>query len=185
MNTIDIINSMFSVKSGDNTSPLLLNITRDQMLLLFKEAGFKYGAEIGVQKGRFSRLMFEIIPGLKLKCVDIWRRNYNTAKKMLAEYDAELIRMGSERAVKKIPNSSLDFVYIDAAHDFDNAIIDIIKWSPKVKHGGIVAGHDYIDRTHHYQYGVIEAVNSYTKSHNIRQWFLTRDIKKSWFWVVS
>ena len=48
---------------------------------------------------------------------------------------------------------------------------DIEKWSKKVKPGGIIAGHDYkVDPVNNY--GVIEAVQKYTKDNNINPWFI-------------
>ena len=37
-----------------------------------------------------------------------------------------------------------DFVYIDARHDFKGVYEDLVKWWPKLKKGGIFAGHDYV-----------------------------------------
>jgi hypothetical protein len=53
------------------------------------------------------------------------------------------IKLPSLEAVKLYDDRSLDFVFIDAAHDYDNVKKDIIAWKPKVKLGGILAGHDY------------------------------------------
>ncbi len=39
-------------------------------------------------------------------------------------------------------DSSLAFVFIDAAHDYDSVKRDVAAWLPKVKPGGILAGHD-------------------------------------------
>ena len=39
--------------------------------------------------------------------------------------------------------SVADMVFIDAAHDYENVLIDINLWWPVVKPGGILAGHDY------------------------------------------
>lgn len=40
-------------------------------------------------------------------------------------------------------DGSLDGVFIDAAHDYDSVVRDVAAWFPKVKPGGIIAGHDY------------------------------------------
>lgn len=37
----------------------------------------------------------------------------------------------------------LDFVYVDAAHDYEHCLADIKAWLPKVKKGGVIAGHDF------------------------------------------
>jgi predicted O-methyltransferase YrrM len=40
-------------------------------------------------------------------------------------------------------DNSLDFVFIDAAHDYESVRKDIHAWFPKVKKEGVIAGHDY------------------------------------------
>jgi len=129
---------------------------------------------------------------LKLLCIDPWapyRANsvekmeatYQHAKEQLAPFDATLIRKTSMDAVKDIPDESLDFVYIDAMHEFDPVILDIIHWAPKVRPGGIVSGHDYC---WYYQGGVVQAVGAYTRCHDIQTWYVTqRDKEPSWLWV--
>ena len=39
----------------------------------------------------------------------------------------------------------MDFVYIDARHDYESVLEDLDAWCPKMKPGGIIAGHDYVD----------------------------------------
>ena len=53
-------------------------------------------------------------------------------------------------------NASLDFCFIDADHAYESVSKDIDAWRPKVKRGGILAGHDYI---HEPGFGVVQAVN--------------------------
>ena len=47
----------------------------------------------------------------------------------------------STAAAAGMANSSLDFVYLDARHDFMGVVADIQAWWPKVKVGGVFAGH--------------------------------------------
>jgi predicted O-methyltransferase YrrM len=55
------------------------------------------------------------------------------------------IKKRSLDAVNLYANESLDLVFIDAAHDYNSVLQDIKAWLPKVKQGGIIAGHDYND----------------------------------------
>ena len=53
------------------------------------------------------------------------------------------LKMTSMEAVKKFENESIDFVFIDGSHEYEDIKNDIISWMPKVKKGGVLAGHDY------------------------------------------
>lgn len=50
----------------------------------------------------------------------------------------------SVEAAKSFPDNSLDFVYIDGDHDGDASYNDMRAWYPKVKPGGVLAGHDIV-----------------------------------------
>ncbi len=54
------------------------------------------------------------------------------------------LRLKSVRAAALIKDG-LDFVFIDAAHDYQSVLDDIRVWLPKVRSGGILSGHDYSD----------------------------------------
>jgi hypothetical protein len=51
--------------------------------------------------------------------------------------------MTSLKGANFFPDQSLDSVFIDAAHDYENVKADILAWLPKVKKGGLIGGHDY------------------------------------------
>lgn len=159
---------------------------------LFNELGYKVGAEIGVQRGIFSVLLCEAIPGLKLYCIDPWlpyrnmpsvrgsEKCFRIATASLAPYNAILLRKTSQDALEDVPDGSLDFVYIDGLHDFDNVMFDVIEWSKKVRSGGIISGHDFF---YYHNIGVVYAVEAYVRAHGIQQWFITKEYPNSWFFV--
>lgn len=65
------------------------------------------------------------------------------------------IQSGSADAARHFADGSVDFVFLDADHVYPRIYEDIQAWLPKVKPGGIIAGHDY----NHPHDGVIQAVN--------------------------
>lgn len=164
--------------------------SREDLYDAFAYLDFKIGVEIGVQRGRNASQMCKRIPDLQLTCVDPWtlylpgmkiervEKYYEMAKNKLKNFNIKWMRMTSMEAVKTIKDGSLDFIHIDGAHDFDNVIMDLIAWCPKVKKGGIISGHDYIPIT-----GVIKAVNAYIFAHGIHQIYITGDWPTSFFWV--
>lgn len=167
---------------------------RDALIKYFAECGFKYGAEIGVAKGVFSKYMMDTIPDLDLLSVDAYvpsggvsqrRRNsqYVEAKRALVKYAKnKLIFDTSLNVVSKIKEESLDFVYIDADHRFNSVMCDIIEWSKRVKKGGIVSGHDYTKRR---TYGVVDAVDMYAKYNRVKVMLTGKDVHgvQSWYFV--
>lgn len=182
----------FRIRAGDTLPFKSYKGTREHLGELMKDFGFKTGAEIGVMRGGYSRFLLGVIPGLKLKCVDPWvefggqtaanvEKYFGIATRRLKHFQAEIIRKPSLEAVKEVPDGSLDFVYIDELHDFDSVILDLICWSKKVRVGGLIAGHDYSNN--YFQYGVIPAVDAYTRAHNITRWYITNERDPSFFWV--
>lgn len=60
----------------------------------------------------------------------------------------------------EVKDGSLDFVYLDANHAYEAVLADLKAWLPKIKKGGIMAGHDY-----NHLYGVEKAVNEFAGVH--------------------
>ena len=78
-----------------------------------------------------------------------------------------LIVTDSVDASKIVQDESLDFVFIDAAHDYKSVVLDIKCWFPKVRKGGLVSGHDYGGRRNKLGYfGVNKAVDEFAEANN-------------------
>ena len=58
---------------------------------------------------------------------------------------AVLPRNFSADASQLFSDQSVDFVFIDARHSYDAVLEDLKAWWPKIRPGGILAGHDYVD----------------------------------------
>jgi hypothetical protein len=177
-------------------SPIRLKISREWSLpRIIRNLGFKVGAEIGVCEGLYSEILIRSNPDLKLYAIDPWteyegykdyhladlQQKYEEARIRLKPYNVEFIRDFSMNAVKRFADESLDFVYIDAAHDYNHVLEDIREWEKKVKKGGIIAGHDYGNRRN---YGVVKAVTDWVTEKNIHPLLiLNRRAVKSWLYI--
>jgi len=118
------------------------------------------GAEIGVKEGRFIAHLLRQYPRLEMYAVDRWAPDptgnetytewnwpdiYATYRQAIRPHEFRVIefRESSVNAAKMVANYSLDFVFIDAQHDYKSVRDDILAWRPKVKPGGLLCGHDY------------------------------------------
>ena len=200
MNTLDFIVKDWKLDLSQ-PSPIYVKRSRQWSLpRLYRDLGFMVGAEIGVERGLYSEIMLKVNPNLKLYLVDLWAQypgypdesdekqiqHYREAKENLKTYNVEYVRDYSMDAVKRFEDESLDFVYIDAAHDYAHVYEDIREWSKKVKHGGIIAGHDYGNNKKPSKggYGVVPAVDQWVKENNIHPLILLKkNTIKSWMYV--
>jgi len=197
MNITEHINKKFLVNPNKDVPPYvgrLKNTDRNNIYELFAELGYTHGAEIGVSRAINAVEMFKRIPDLKLILVDPWipytrsmtvkraNRHYQIAKEKMKSRNAVIMRMTSMEAVKQIKDSSLDFIYIDGLHNFDNVMLDLIHWSPKVKTNGIISGHDYCLNA---GTGVFKAVSAYASGHGVYNIYMTKESPQSFFWVKN
>ena len=210
MNTLEWLIDKYSLDIKKPSPIEIPNVGRDTMVGWWNELGFVLGAEVGVERGVFSKFICETNPQACLYSVDPWKgyflgkreksddlmeRAYQTAKERLAPYkNNKIIRKTSVEGAKDIPDESLDFVFIDGNHDYTYCLEDITVWSRKLKKGGMISGHDYIRKQASVSdMHVIEAVNDYVKANNISPWFLLglkaknngmiRDASRSWMWI--
>lgn len=167
---------------------------RDDLPAFFAERGYKVGAEIGVYKGDYTKVLAR--SGAKVFGIDPWivyedyklpdkkqverQERQNTLFEMASKATAalpnvQLIRSTSMEALQYFPDESLDFVYIDANHALRYVIDDIWEWSKKVRPGGVISGHDYgvtVDAGDKYTYHVKYAVDAYTEARQIKNWYV-------------
>jgi predicted O-methyltransferase YrrM len=68
------------------------------------------------------------------------------------------VKLPSIEGAALFEDGSFDLVYIDANHGYADVLADIKAWRPKVKAGGIFAGHDFNDERPYLQRAVREAV---------------------------
>ena len=190
--TYQILRKSMGIKQHSDNLPWHIKpATRLTLASTFKDLGYTSGVEIGTKYGRFAEELCKRNPQLKLTCVDPWvayhsigqerqDKIYTAALERLANYPITIVKRPSLDVVDSIPDKSLDFVFIDGDHHFDAAVMDIIKWAPKVRSGGIVAVHDY---TPMHWGGVVEAVDGYTRSYHIDPWFITYELEPTAFWI--
>lgn len=178
-----IIGTVFKTKMKQEKMPIRMNGTREILARCFRHLGYVEGVEVGTRRGNYAMVLCRENPSLHLTCVDPWipyrrvtqeaqDKYYDCAVKNLAPFNIDIIKKSSMKAVKSFAEGSLDFVFVDGEHTFDHAAPDIIRWSAKVRSGGMVAVHDYYEVGRTY-IGVTLAVQAYTDSHNIRPWFVT------------
>ncbi len=195
-----IVGYLQSPGLADMRPPIDIDATRADLAGAFRLLRFSRGAEIGVEQGAYSEVLCRANPELQLLCVDAWTaypgyRDHVTQSKLdgfyaatcerLKPYRAQPVRAFSLDAAKNVENRSLDFVYIDASHRFEHVVADLAAWVPKVKTGGIVAGHDMRRVKGNGYFHVPQAVHGWTSAYQIRPWFVLRgDRSPSFFWVV-
>lgn len=200
MTTLDAIAGRYAV-SFDSPSPIRLPARRDDLPRLCQALGFVSGAEVGVWKGAYSEQFCQAMPGIAWLAVDPWapyadyreKKNdadlieaaYRTARARLNPYGCELKRMSSAAAASQVPDASLDVVYIDGNHEAPFVTADLEAWAPKVRPGGILAGHDYRVQPAKPFIQVKAAVDAYVAAHRLVPWFLfAGDKSPSFMWVV-
>jgi predicted O-methyltransferase YrrM len=131
-------------------------------------------AEIGSYAGVSSEVL--ALNCKKLTCIDTWEdwNNDGTIFQAMELFDnmkslyphVDKLHMRGDEASKLFPDEHFDLVYIDASHWYDDVVNDINTWLPKIKSGGYLAGHDYIECN-----DVLYVVNDYFgKTHSITRY---------------
>jgi DNA-dependent RNA polymerase auxiliary subunit epsilon len=153
------------------------------------------GLEMGVRSGYNARTILNNLNIKKLYLVDpyIQYEEYTDKLPLNAEEEAksillteqykdkiQFIKQFSDKAVEYVPND-LDFVYIDGNHSYKYVKDDIRIWYPKVKIGGVLAGHDFPNYI-----GVRDAVLEFTSKNKMYlhtetgDWWIIKDDRIIW-----
>ena len=132
--------------------------------------------EVGSWKGKSSAFMAVEIANsgkdIEFYCVDNWSgssehaglkldslfKEFKENMKPLERY-YKPVKSDSLVAARSFDDDSLDFVFIDASHEYEDVKNDILAWLPKVRKGGVLAGHDYYVDGEDYYPGVKRAVD--------------------------
>lgn len=123
-----------------------------------------HAVEVGVLNGQSAAyLLVELVNHLgatnvKLDLVDNFGWNPALAEevhcRLLPGGYTNVVLGDSAESAGLYPEVSLDFVFLDADHAYESVSLDIDSWLPKIRRGGILAGHDF-----NWQFpGVVQAV---------------------------
>ena len=122
--------------------------------------------ELGSFSGKSASVFGSVYFNTKVKihCIDRWDmdvRNFFNVKNIKVIFamlydqflkwtywfreNLNIIRWNSWKSAEFFKDKSIDIIFIDAGHLYEEVLMDIISWLPKVKPYGIIVGHDYSD----------------------------------------
>ncbi len=150
----------------------------------FNDAVF---VEIGCWEGKSTTFMADKIKrsgrNIKFYAIDIWEDYKQIDRIWSANYSKYLknidplkdyittLKGDSCEMSKRFTDKSIDFVFIDANHQYEFIKRDIEHWLPKMKSGGVLAGHDTQFE------GVTRAINELLPGHRTISNYWIFDIK--------
>jgi len=170
---------------------------------LFTKLGYTgNGAEIGVQRGDFSAVIRNTWKNGTIHLIDRWKydeeyldvanisyreqlNNYLYVVTRFSEnYDVKIYRMDSVEATNHFPDEYFDWIYIDADHSYEGCKRDLNAWYPKLKKGGMLCGHDFLDgEIPAGVFGVKSAVEEFLKEKNAELFVTQEQEWKSWYFL--
>lgn len=179
-----------------------MNERNDLPKFLNEHGLLRAGAEIGVGDGSFALHIRTHWKGKTLHLIDRWRHTegyedvHNLSDDEFADeflhvartfsfiQSVAIYRMESVEAAFLFADESLDWVYIDADHSYNSVKRDLEAWYPKVRHGGLFAGHDYFDGTiAEGVFAVKRAVDEFAYQ-RVPHVLTTNEVwPKTWYWI--
>ncbi len=158
---------------------------RDKMLEFFPKGSTI--AEIGVDKGDFSKKILSITKPKVLHLIDSWdsaRYSKYELKMVRIRFDEEIasnrvvLHIGeSTEELIKFKDGYFDWIYIDTSHEYEQTVKELELSRLKVRDGGIISGHDYCQGNieKRLKYGVAGAVNNFCVNYDWEIIYLTLD----------
>lgn len=163
----------------------------DRSELLSKRSKNGVVAEAGVAEGDFSARILSAAKPISLHLIDVWespryhqglfesvRSRFNTE---IEEGQIEIHRSLSTEAAPLFPDNYFDWIYIDTDHSYETTREELLRYAPKVKENGIIAGHDYTmgNWIKALRFGVIEAVHEFCVEQDWELVYLTLEPKEN------
>jgi predicted O-methyltransferase YrrM len=145
------------------------------------------GVEIGVDEGVFAALLVQ-------RCreyhgIDWWTATGKQAKKAKTEAALQPYLMGRQvllhdadvsSVLPAFPDAYFDWVYVDGNHFYANVVRDIALAIPKIRPGGILAGHDFVLGVNSWETSVMRAVLECIQVGKIEMLALSREQFVDW-----
>jgi hypothetical protein len=125
---------------------------RNDFYKLF-DSNIKIGAELGVAGGGFSDILVNTHNFENFFCIDKWNDHHNEKErqKVITRFagktNVNIVQKTFSEAALDFEDEFFDFLYIDGyAHTGQNSGLTLLEWYPKLRIGGIFAGHDYHEK---------------------------------------
>jgi predicted O-methyltransferase YrrM len=177
-----------------HTSACRVLPTREALLDALPKGGTI--AELGVAFGDFSAQILTRAEPRELHLVDMWEADrYKSGRLQVQERFGEEIAAGrvklhigkSTDCLAQFPDKAFDFIYIDTNHGYDTTIAELRLSAPKMRDGGLLAGHDYCtgNIVEPVLYGVIQACHRFCLEAGWRYEFLTLDAGGSFSFALG
>jgi predicted O-methyltransferase YrrM len=158
---------------------------------LIKDVKNPIGVEIGSAEGTTTEYLLSTIDTLKLTSIDPYTRYIDWDDKqpaceenrvqLLQKTEAyadrfTLVEKTSDDAVSQFKDASLDFVFVDGLHTYEQVKKDCDNYWPKIKKGGLLIGHDFAR---------IEGVNKAANEFSDKVGIAIRNAKQDLWYIVK
>ena len=180
----------YTVLSKKHINNVEVYLDRKELIHSFPKNGVV--AEIGVADGEHAQVIYDISNPSKLHLIDNWiseqygpceNETIKRFEKQIAKGRVIINKGMSVDILQEFPDNYFDWVYIDTAHSYKVTSQELLICKSKVKHGGIISGHDYTmgNWNSNIKYGVIEAVYEFCVKFNWEIIALTMELNAASF----